>query len=106
MKFALFRGFPLGGSTSASFSRVLRLGLRPGGATRLWRPRIAPIERAIGGFSESEVYDDFWQEIARTVQSFESNCNVSNRAGDKDNNLLLAVARNAAIVPLRDDGSS
>jgi hypothetical protein len=33
------------------------------------------IEGAIDGFSESEVYDDFWSENAPTVQSFETNCN-------------------------------
>jgi hypothetical protein len=32
------------------------------------------IEGAIDGFSESEVYDDFWSENAPTVQSFETNC--------------------------------
>jgi hypothetical protein len=34
------------------------------------------IEGAIDGFSESEVYDDFWSENAPTVQSFETNCIV------------------------------
>jgi hypothetical protein len=37
------------------------------------------IEGAIDGFSESEVYDDFWSENAPTVQSFETNCSLVSR---------------------------
>jgi hypothetical protein len=39
------------------------------------------IEGAIDGFSESEVYDDFWSENAPTVQSFETNCNRNQKKG-------------------------